>query len=204
MQENIQYFIDAVFNLLLFSFIPFLWWMFFYRKKEKFLSWIGIKKPVIENKRFFLLSFSLFLIISTVSSFLPTIVDRSLTGTGQLKGIGMSALFQTLLYALIQTGAAEEILFRGFLAKRFINRFGFLIGNTMQAVLFGLLHIAILYLVTSVNFFQGFLVFTLPCLVGWFFGYVNEKQSEGSIIPSWLMHGLGNAIASIISIIFFR
>ena len=204
MQENVQYFIDAVFNLLLFSFIPFLWWMFFYRKKEKFLSWIGIKKPVIENKRFFLLSFSLFLIISTVSSFLPTIVDRSLTGTGQLKGIGMSALFQTLLYALIQTGAAEEILFRGFLAKRFINRFGFLIGNTMQAVLFGLLHIAILYLVTSVNFFQGFLVFTLPYLVGWFFGYVNEKQSEGSIIPSWLMHGLGNAIASIISIIFFR
>jgi len=203
-QENVQYFIDAVFNLLLFSFIPFLWWMFFYRKKEKFLSWIGIKKPVIENKRFFLLSFSLFLIISTVSSFLPTIVDRSLTGTGQLKGIGMSALFQTLLYALIQTGAAEEILFRGFLAKRFINRFGFLIGNTMQAVLFGLLHIAILYLVTSVNFFQGFLVFTLPYLVGWFFGYVNEKQSEGSIIPSWLMHGLGNAIASIISIIFFR
>jgi hypothetical protein len=55
----------------------------------------------------------LFLIISTVSSVLPTIVDRSLTGTGQLKGIGVSALFQTLLFALIQTGAAEEILFSG-------------------------------------------------------------------------------------------
>ena len=204
MQESIQYFINAVFNLLLFCIVPFLWWVFFHRKKEKFLSWIGIKKPAIHNKRIFILLFSLFLIISVFSNFLPTIVDRSLTGTGQIKGMGISALFQALLFGLIQTGASEEILFRGFLAKRFIKRFGFFIGNTMQAVLFGLLHIAVLYLATSANIYQGFLVFIVPCLGGWFFGYVNEKQSEGSIIPSWLMHGIGNVLASIIAILFFR
>ena len=203
MQDIVQYFINTIFNLLLFSFIPFLWWVFFYRKKERFLSWIGIKKPVIKNKRVFILLFSLFLVISIVSSFLPTIVDRSLTSTGQLNGVGISAVFQVLLFGLIQTGASEEILFRGFLGKRFIKRFGFNVGNTMQAVLFGLLHIAVLFLVTSVDIYQGLLVFTLPCIVGWFFGYVNEKLSEGSIIPSWLMHGIGNVIASSITIVFF-
>lgn|GEM_PF-6247348 len=31
--------------------------------------------------------------------------------------------------------------FRGFLGKRLIARFGFAVGNTIQAVVFGLLHI---------------------------------------------------------------
>lgn len=30
-------------------------------------------------------------------------------------------------------------------------------------------------------------------------GWINEKQSDGSIVPSWLLHGLANLIASIIA-----
>lgn len=32
-------------NTILFSTIPIIWWILFYRKKESFLSYIGIVKP---------------------------------------------------------------------------------------------------------------------------------------------------------------
>ena len=129
MSEIIQALIGAGVNLILFSFIPFLCWLVFYRKKEKFFSWIGFKKPAIKNKRVFVLLFSLLMAVSIVSNFIPAIVERSETATGQFQGMGMAALLPALIYGLIQTGLSEEILFRGFLAKRFINRFGFSFGN---------------------------------------------------------------------------
>ena len=41
---------------------------------------------------------------------------------------------------MIQTGLSEEILFRGFLGKRLIAKFGFAVGNVVQGLLFGTLH----------------------------------------------------------------
>ena len=203
--QNIQVVIDAVFNLVLFSFIPFVWWVFFHRKKEKFFSWIGFIKPDVKHKRVFIILFVSFMAISAGSNFIPAIFDRSISGTGQLQGTGISALFQALLFGMVQTGAAEEILFRGFLAKRLIKWLGFSIGNIAQAALFGLLHIAFLYLAaTDANIFQGLMLFIIPFSGGWLFGYINEKQSGGSIVPSWLMHGIGNVIAAVISMYFFR
>jgi hypothetical protein len=30
---------------------------------------------------------------------------------------------------------------------------------------------------------------------GWIMAWLNERLGNGSIAPSWLMHGLGNAVA---------
>ena len=36
--------LGAILQLLLFSLIPFIWWLITARKKESFFNWIGIKK----------------------------------------------------------------------------------------------------------------------------------------------------------------
>lgn len=36
-------------------------------------------------------------------------------------------------------------------------------------------------------------------IVGWLMGCINEKQSDGSIISSWLLHGCANTLASLIT-----
>ncbi len=55
--------------------------------------------------------------------------------------MGWSAFPSAFLFGIIQTGLSEEILFRGFLAKRLISRFGFATGNLLlsMAEAFGLL-----------------------------------------------------------------
>ena len=36
--------LGSVFQVILFSVIPFIWWVITSRKKENFLKWIGLKK----------------------------------------------------------------------------------------------------------------------------------------------------------------
>ena len=68
----------------------------------------------------------------------------SLLATNQFYGQGGKALIPALIYAFLQTSLSEEIFFKGFLTKRFVNKFGFQIGNGLQSLLFGLMHGAML------------------------------------------------------------
>ncbi|NLZ49020.1 MAG: CPBP family intramembrane metalloprotease [Clostridiales bacterium] len=83
------------------------------------------------------------------------------------------------------TGFCEEVFFRGFLLKRFEARFGFLLGNTLQGFLFGLLH-GIPFGITTGKVMVTILLTVLPGTLGW----LNEKGFNGSIFPSWLVHGI--------------
>jgi membrane protease YdiL (CAAX protease family) len=61
------------------------------------------------------------------------------------------------------------------------------------------MHVALFQIAASINIIQGLVIFSLPFLAGLFFGYINEKKSDGSLIPSWLMHGIGNVVASAVT-----
>src|SRR5688572_4840305 len=95
--------------------------------------------------------------------------------------------------ALVQTSLSEEILFRGFVAKRLISRLGFTRGNLLQALVFGLVHL-LLFIGQefSLPIAAGVVLFT--GLGGWTSGYLNERVGNGSILPSWWMHGMTNAV----------
>ena len=93
---------------------------------------------------------------------------------------------------------SEEIFFRGFLGKRFINKFGFSVGNTVQASLFGLLHGLPIGLASG-NWLVIIIMTLLPGGIGWFMGYINEKKSKGSIVPGYLLHALMNLGIGIVS-----
>ncbi|MBQ9643391.1 MAG: CPBP family intramembrane metalloprotease [Lachnospiraceae bacterium] len=72
-------------------------------------------------------------------------------------------------------------------------------GNIIQAMLFGLMH-GIPFGLATQNAAALFLLTLIPGLFGWYQGWLNEKQCEGSIIPSWLLHGCMNLLTAGLSL----
>lgn len=187
--------ISAIIQVILFSAIPFCWWFFTARKKQSFLSWLGIIKPVIENKGKYFVWLLLTILLLHVPSYLIVFfyIDSSLLASNRFEGLGFAAIIPALLYAIIQTGLSEELFFRGFLLKRFAQ-FGFQIGNILQSLLFGSIHGLLLFSV--IPFGVVVLVVIVTGLAGYLMGWINEKKSNGSIITSWGIHSFSNLIAS--------
>ena len=97
-----------------------------------------------------------------------------------------------LLFAIVQTSLAEEIFFRGFLGKRIIARRGFAIGNAAQAIVFGILHVALF--ASFADPVRLLLVGILTGSSGWIAGWINEKSAGGSILPGWALHASANLL----------
>lgn len=195
----VELLVSSVVQVIFFSFIPLMWWILTDRKKENYFKWIGLKKPIIKGS-----VIKLLLIIMAVSAtymFLMLIIMTQLMGdvdtaTTQFANKGWSTLPRILIYAIIQTGLSEEILFRGFLGKRLINSFGFVTGNTVQAFLFGAMHGLPFGLVTG-NVLVAIILTLIPGSVGWLEGWLNEKYASGSIVPSWIIHSVLNILSAL-------
>ena len=115
----------------------------------------------------------------------------------QYTGMGTAAIPSILVYAFIQTALSEEILFRGFLLKRLSSKFDFNTANIIQAALFGAVHLLMVW--GQFNFLAGFVIVVYPMVVAVAFSYINEKLSNGSILPSWLIHGILNTLSGIVA-----
>jgi hypothetical protein len=70
---------------------------------------------------------------------------------------------------------------------------GFGIGNTIQAVAFGLVHSAIA-LNPGVDKTAVACLVVLAAVTGWINGWLNERMGNGSILPGWAMHGSANLV----------
>lgn len=190
--------ISSVIQILLFSTLPLIWWFLKMRKATSFFRWIGFKEPKIRDKKKYvktvLLTLALFLSISLI---VPKIVDSSDTATSQFVGQGIAAFLPALIYSFLQTGLSEEIFFRGFLMRIFVDALGFNVGNFIQGLLFGVLHGVMFFPVLGI--IRTFVIVFITGVTGLLLGWINEKQSDGSIVSSWLLHGLANLIASIIA-----
>jgi len=202
MEKNIEIIISAVFQVVLFSLIPFIWWLVTARKTTGFFNWLGLKKAKVGSKKPFVIWIScLVLLFIGMSVFPVALVDSSLTAANQFIGYGLVLLPGGFAWGIIATGLGEEILFRGFLGKRFINKCGFIFGNTIQAVAFGLMHGVMFSLLTDVLFITILAITVTTGAIGWVMGYINEKLTDGSIVPSWLIHGVGNFAVSIFAML---
>ena len=192
--------ISSVIQVCLFSLIPFICWLITGRK-ENFFKWLGIKKPRFTKK--ITTTLLITIVAAAVYTLVMTFVTKHFLGgvdtsTSQFAGMGLATVPSALIYALIQTSLSEEIFFRGFLAKRLIGKLGFAAGNSIQALCFGLVHGVPLYLATT-NILVLILATLFPALIGFYMGYLNEKMAEGSIVPSWLTHGVLNIISAIVA-----
>ncbi|GAA0393628.1 CPBP family intramembrane glutamic endopeptidase [Paenibacillus motobuensis] len=196
MTKNIL--ISSMAQVILIIILALVCWLIFGKKRQPFLSWIGVIKPEVSRKRLFIgLFLSGFILFSAVGWLVFVyFTSPSDVAASQFYGVGISGIGAALLYSFVQTGLSEEILFRGLIGKRCIAVFGFGVGNSIQSVLFGCLHgLMFLALAGAAN---AVIITIFTALIGWVMGYMNEKLSGGSILPSWLLHGLANLFSTLI------
>jgi len=198
----VQGIINAVIQVILFTLIPLIWWAVTARKECSFFQWIGLKKIDSENKKqtavWTAIVTAAFLAVSFFTLMMLKNVEMA---TSDFAGKGLSALPAILVYAIVQTSLAEEILFRGFLLKRLAKKFGDTAGITVQAVLFGLMH-GVMFL-SKVGAAKAVLIIALTGGIGWFMGYINEKKANGSILPGWCIHACANIFSGLLSACVF-
>ena len=119
---------------------------------------------------------------------------KSVSGHIKSLGLGTEAIVIILATAVFKTALAEEIFFRGFLAKRLIAITTFQIGNALQGAIFGIIH-TLVFLTITQNWLFLALICLLPGLGAWCKTYLNEKMADGSIVPGWIAHASGNIIS---------
>ena len=193
----IQEMVSSIVQIILFSCIPLVWWIIGYRKKDNFFHWIGLKK--IENKVKVIKPFILTTIGFIIFGFLSLYMIRGVeTATSSYAGLGLAGLPTVIIYALFHTSLSEELLFRGFLLKRISNKFGLVVGNLIQSIIFGLLHGAMF--ISYVGIVKAVVIILFTGLLAYAMGYINEKLANGSILPSWCIHFISNLFSGCISL----
>ena len=125
---------NSIIQIIIFSIIPFLWWLITSRKKMNFFEWIGLKKVnnIKENKLFAWI-FSVLVLFLIISVFILYSLKNVNVASSEFTGLGIKSLPSILIYAIFNTSLPEEILFRGFLLKRIGNKFGFIVSNGIQS-----------------------------------------------------------------------
>lgn len=186
--------ISSILQIILFALIPFIWWIVTARKKCKFAEWIGLKKAEGGRKTAIytaIIAFA-FIMIGAFTLFVLKDVEMA---TSDFNGLGVGAIPAIIVYAIFNTAFPEEILFRGFLLKRFASKFGFLAGNIIQAILFGFMHGVMFF--TYVGVVKAVVITVFTMVIAWFMGYINEQKANGSIIPGWIIHALSNIFSGL-------
>lgn len=193
--------IGAIVQLIAFALLPFLVYLIVKRTAKGFFRYLGLYKT---NASALLLALLAALVIGGTGIAVmcgSPVLRQVATGKGavteQISQFTSPAnrVMVILIIALIKTSLAEELLFRGFIAKRLIAWLGFGVGNLLQAVLFGAVHILLFLRLPGVTVAFLSFSFLLPGIAGYVAGYLNEKKGDGSIYPGWVLHGLTNIIS---------
>lgn len=147
--------IETIIQILIFALIPFLVYLINKKTVKGFLEYIGLKKSLKKANYLALLTSFIFLapmllLTVTSESFREIMFDpNSITGKLRTMDLGVTAIITILIIAIFKTSFAEEILFRGFIAKRLIHSIGFRKGNFLQAMIFEILHAALFAVITT-------------------------------------------------------
>ncbi len=204
----INLFVSSLIQVALFTLIPFLVFVVKRKTVTGFMDYIGLKKAtkkgIIYGILLSLLVAVPFLLYGLFNEAFYKILTDTKSVTGKIRTIESDALAMgtILVTALVKTSLSEEILFRGFLAKRLIAVTGFQMGNILQSLIFGIIH-TLLFLQITEDIMFLLLIFLFPAIAAYCKAYINEKLSNGSIIPSWITHGTGNLIAySVVAFLF--
>ena len=130
------------------------------------MDYIGLKRS--NTKANLLALLVLFLIASPIvilmfaNPEMAEVMKNPETVTGKIRAIESRplAILMILIMAILKTSLSEEIFFRGFVAKRLIAITNFQIGNTIQAIIFGLIH-SLLFLVITDNILFLVIIFLI-------------------------------------------
>lgn len=194
-------FISSFVQLGIALLIPAIWWAVTTKRRLEFATWIGLYVPTWKvgpvqrvSQKQLGIALACCVAVSLASLRIASSVWGALA-TSRFIGAGLLAVVPILLYAFIQTGLAEELFFRGFLAKRLCAAFGFSRGNAIQSIVFGLLHLLLFINYLPVSSLVAITV--LSGINGWIMGWLNEQAAGGSVLPSWMLHSLANLLVAL-------
>ena len=191
---------SALQQVAVFCLIPFIGFLIHKRKLKGFWDYIGLKRSNSKaNWLGFFLGFGIAAPILIFLNFSPAfkavLTDpNTVTGAVRALGFGTEAIVTIIMFAIFKTAFAEEVLFRGFLAKRLIAVTNFKTGNVIQALIFGVIHFLLFLMITKNWIFLTFILL-VPTIAAYIKVYLNEKMANGSILPGWIAHATGNVLA---------
>jgi membrane protease YdiL (CAAX protease family) len=199
--------ISALLQVVLLSAIPVLVHRIWFRKREPLRRFLGLYAP---QPRTVLLGLGvagvvLVLFIALGSALGSDLLRAPNAVAMRFKSVEppLVAVIGMLLAACVQTSLSEEIFFRGFVARRLIAALGATLGNALQALFFGAIHVALIFgLVSHIPLWQALVYGLLVALGGAGLGYVTEVKGNGSIVPAWIAHAALN-LASYLYVRFF-
>ena len=195
---------SAVLQLLIFSSVPFVWYVITHKRIRGFFEWIGFRlapKPPLKIMLCILIGF----FVAVILPYMWLYQSGNLNYQGftvdafQQSGWSIQTFSVILVWAVLQTSLSEEIMFRGFLCKRFCKKFGEKIGNIVQALIFGVVHIAAL---PDKNILAMLIVVLLTGGIGYALGWLSLKKVQGSILYGWAIHATVNILTPIIVFTF--
>jgi membrane protease YdiL (CAAX protease family) len=194
--------VSAVLQAAVIGGIPLIGYLAYQRLRQRRTLKEGLQRSGLQmgDPRYLIYSsaFALFgaCVLVAVFAIWPSAVE-SFTREGSAQrlfvglGFGPTAVAMACLHGLLQTGFAEELLFRGLIAGSLSRRLPFIWANFVQALIFLSPHFLIL-LVMSEMWPVLPLVFLGALLFGW------VRIRSGSILGPWLIHGVGNVTMALI------
>lgn len=187
--------LSSILQICLFTIIPFIWWFVSARKEQTFFQWIGLKKCSAKRNNVRAWTIGTALVFLILGIFVLYILKNVETAASEFAGLGVPAIPAILIYAVFNTALPEELLFRGFLLKRVSHKFGFIPANSVQALMFGLLHGIMFF--SFVKMTTAVLIIAFTSAIAWLMGYINEKKAGGSIYPGWIIHSVSNVVSGL-------
>ena len=120
------------------------------------------------------------------------LLTREGSAMAQFAGIGLSgeSITLALIYGVVKTGFAEELLFRGLIAGSLGRRLPLLWANVIQSTIFLLPHLPLLLIVPELGWLLV-VAFCTALVKGWL------RIKSDSIIGPWMMHATANVSIAI-------
>ena len=192
MQPFIDVAFTAIANFIILAFLPFFIYFAFQKWRGKLKVSVILKNVGLQLGEVKYIGFSAVFALVIVAYFVfwpPAAEPFTREGSAQAKFIGLgfssTSIAMSLIYGVIATGFCEELLFRGLIAGSLSRRLPFLWANLIQALIFLLPHLAILFIMPELWAIL-LLVFAGGLLAGWL------RIKSGSIIGPWLIHATAN------------
>ena len=184
--------VSALLNLVVLAGIPFLAYFAYQRlrHRRRFLEVARRAGLQLGDARY--IGYSLVIAAAGVAALLvwpPPLEPFLRDGSPQqpFVGLGLSgrAMAMALLYGLVQTGFAEELLFRGLIAGSLARRLRLRWANLTQALIFLLPHLLVLSIMPEMGWVIP-VILAGALFAGW------ARIKSGSILGPWLIHGSAN------------
>ncbi len=191
--------VDAVFNVLLLGGIPFAVYFLWHRLRHKRgLGEVARRAGLQVGDPKYIAYSAAFAAVSVAALLLwsPPIEVFTREGSPQRDFLGLgitgTSVAMALLYGVVKTGFAEELLFRGLIAGSLGRRLPLVWANILQALVFLLPHLLVLTVMPEM---WGLLpiVFGTALFLGW------ARIRSESILGPWLVHAAAN-VATCLSV----